>query len=143
MLPGYGRMLTILAQYIATADDPSMLSTGTDEGQDISRHVDAVVGMIEARIARALQLPPGHIAHGLPLGCDEADSCTEYSTFTGSFGDLPYFSARGAAGRQRSFHSFHCACVRDAPRIHHPGLELPEDPLMGGVGAPNPLAHII
>ena len=44
------------------------------------------------RIATSQQLPPSHIAHGLPLGCDEADSCGEYSTFTGSDGDLPYFS---------------------------------------------------
>ena len=93
MLPGYGRMLTILAQYVATVGDASILSNATDEGQDISRHVDAVVAMVEMRIARARQLPPEHIAHGLPLGCDEADSCTEYSTFIGSDGDLPYFSA--------------------------------------------------
>eukprot|EP01048_Picozoa_sp_COSAG05_P003438 COSAG05_NODE_157_length_15666_cov_29.830410_14_plen_461_part_00 len=92
MLPGYGRMLTILAQYIATSDDTSMLSNRTGEGQEISRHVDAVVAMIEMRIARARMLPRAHIAHGLPLGCDEADSCTEYSTFIGSDGDLPYFS---------------------------------------------------
>ena len=49
MLPGYGRMLTVLAQYISTADDSSILSADTDEGQDISRHVDAVVAMIEKR----------------------------------------------------------------------------------------------
>lgn len=93
MLPGYGRMLTVLAQYITTTDDDSMLSTGSEEGQDISHHVDAVVRMIEKRIVRAQQLPSGHIAHGLPLGCDEADSCEEYGTFIGSDGDLPYFSA--------------------------------------------------
>lgn len=93
MLPGFGRMLTILAQYISTADDPSILSSDTDEGQDIRRHVDAVVGVIETRILAAQQLPASHIAHGLPLGCDEADSCGEYSTFTGSDGDLPYYSA--------------------------------------------------
>jgi hypothetical protein len=89
MLPGYGRMLTILAQYIRTTDDVSILSANTDEGQDIGRHVDAVVEMIETRIALAKQLATSHIAHGLPLGCDEADSCTEYSTFIGSDGDLP------------------------------------------------------
>jgi hypothetical protein len=78
MLPGFGRMLTILAQYVATADDASLLSHATEEGQDVSRHVDAVVAMIEARIRQARQLPSEHIAHGLPMGCDEADSCTEY-----------------------------------------------------------------
>lgn len=92
MLPGYGRMLTILAQYISTTADPSILSASTDEGQDIGRHVDAVVNMISTRIAKAQQLPPLHTAHGLPLGCDEADSCGECSTFTGTDGDLPYFS---------------------------------------------------
>ena len=93
MLPGYGRMLTVLAQYVTTTDDDSILSAGSEEGQDISRHVDAVVAMLEKRIARAQQLPPDHIAHGVPLGCDEADSCQEYGTFIGSDGDLPYFSA--------------------------------------------------
>ena len=92
MLPGYGRMLTIVAQYISTTNDGSILSADTDEGQEISRHVDAVVAMIEKRIVQAKQLPASHIAHGLPLGCDEADSCTEYGTFVGSDGDLPYFS---------------------------------------------------
>jgi len=88
MLPGYGRMLTILCQYVATADDASILSD-----KKIGGHVDAVVAMIKRKIAAGKKQPATHIAHGLPLGCDEADACGEYSTYTATDADLPYFSA--------------------------------------------------
>ena len=81
----YGRMLTVLAQYISVANDTTII-TGT---ADIAAHVDAVLAMIKIKIAVAKRLPVSHIAHGLLMGCDEADSCTEYSTYTGTFGELP------------------------------------------------------
>ena len=75
MMPGYGRMLTVLAQYISTANDTSIIS----EEPDVGRHLDAVLRVLETKIAAAKTLPSSHIAHGLPMGCDEADACTEYS----------------------------------------------------------------
>jgi hypothetical protein len=89
MMPGYGRMLTVLAQYISATNDTSIIT----EEPDVSRHVDAVVQMLEAKVAAAKLLPSSHIAHGLPMGCDEADACYEYSTYTGTLAELPYFSS--------------------------------------------------
>lgn len=52
---------------------------------EIQPHLDAVVHkVIMPRLDAARKLPPDHIAHGIPLGCDEADSCTEYSYFVGT-----------------------------------------------------------
>ena len=81
-------MCTVLAQYIVTANDPSIITQ--EEG--VLEHVDAVLAMLEKKIALAKRLPSSHIAHGIPLGCDEADACYEYSTFVGTLGELPYFS---------------------------------------------------
>lgn len=67
-------------RYIATADDASILT----QEPIVAQHVEAVLGMLTKKIAAAKRLPTSHIAHGLPLGCDEADACYMYSTFTGA-----------------------------------------------------------
>ena len=78
-------MLTVLAQYISVSNDTTII-TGTVA---VAAHVDAVLAIVKAKITESKGLPVSHIAHGLPMGCDEADSCTEYSTYTGTFGELP------------------------------------------------------
>ena len=88
MLPGYGRMLSVLAQYIATANDTSIITQDTE----VAKHLDAVLTMLQRKIATAKLLPTSHIAHGIPVGCDEADACYMYSTYTGTLAELPYYS---------------------------------------------------
>lgn len=86
MMPGYGRMLTHTAQYIDASGDVTLLN-------EFEPHLDAVVTLIRRKLNASRLLPLDNIAHGILLGCDEADSCTEYGTWVGTMGELPYFSS--------------------------------------------------
>lgn len=85
----YGRMLTVLAQFVDAGGD----------GQVLLRHrarIDAIAKLLLALRERALELPPNDAAHGMLAGWSEADAVLEREP---SRYMQPYFSNSTEAAR--------------------------------------------
>jgi hypothetical protein len=66
----YGRMLTVLAQYVEAGGDPAVLVKHRGR-------IDAVARLLLSMRARALELPASDAAYGMIAGWSEADSSLE------------------------------------------------------------------
>ena len=85
----FGRMLTVLAQYVNDGGDPQRLLVWRTR-------IDAITNLLLAMRERALQLPPGDAAYGMLAGWSEADSSLDKDPARYV---VPYFSNSTEAAR--------------------------------------------
>lgn len=85
----FGRMLTVVAQYVDLGGDPELVLR-------LRSRIDGITKLLLALRDEALKLPASSAAHGMLSGWDEADSCLEKNP---SRYLQPYFSNSTEAAR--------------------------------------------